>query len=372
MTVPEPRRPPARPVRVDQVLPSIVERDAVSQHTLEAQKVLHSMGFVSEIFAASFGPGLADWVRPIDELPVEDGGRQWLCYQLSIGSPVADVVLAHPGPKIVNYHNITPSELVDAWMPLLGEEVRLGRLQLQELAPVTELGIGVSRFNTDELAGAGYRRVVVGPLMADTSHFRRAPDPERRRLLDRAKEAGGADWLFVGQMLPHKAYEDVIKAFACYLRAFDSRARLHLVGRPSCPSYAEAVRRYVRHLGLDGRVDLAGSVSQSELAAYYQAADVFVCLSSHEGFCAPLIEAMHLGVPVVAYGVTAVPETVVDAGVVLGAKSPELVAAAAHRVMDDSDLRARLVDRGTERAGEFTLEAARRRFAEAVASVLPS
>lgn len=353
-------------------MPSIVERDAVSQHTLEAQKVLHSMGFVSEIFATSFGPGLAGRVRPIEELPVEGDGRQWICYQLSIGSPAADVILRHPAPKIVNYHNITPPELVDAWMPFLGEEVRLGRVQLQALAPVAELGIGVSRFNAAELDEAGYRRTAVAPLMADTSQFARSPDPARRHLLDRAKEEGGADWLFVGQMLPHKAFEDVVRAFACYLRAFDARARLHLVGRPSCRTYAEAVRRYVSSLGMDEKVDIAGSVSQAELAAYYQAADVFVCLSGHEGFCAPLIEAMHLGVPVVAYGVAAVPETVVDAGVVLPVKSPEVVATAVHRVMDDRALRERLVDKGIERAGAFTVEAARKGFADAVSAVLPS
>jgi hypothetical protein len=54
-----------RPVRIDQVIPSIVERDAVSHHTLEAQCVLHSMGFVSEIYACSMGPGLAGRVHPL-------------------------------------------------------------------------------------------------------------------------------------------------------------------------------------------------------------------------------------------------------------------------------------------------------------------
>src|ERR1700689_1141182 len=114
-----------RPFRIDQVIPSIVERDAVSSHTLEAQRVLRSMGFVSEIFAGNWGPGLEGRVRPLGELPREDGAGQWICYEAPLGGPAADVVAGHPGRKVVNYHNITPSDLVDAWMPSLGEEVRL-------------------------------------------------------------------------------------------------------------------------------------------------------------------------------------------------------------------------------------------------------
>jgi glycosyltransferase involved in cell wall biosynthesis len=356
----------ARPLRIDQVIPSIVERDAVSHHTLEAQRVLRSMGFVSEIFAGNWGPGLEGRVRPLRELPHEAGGGQWICYQASIGSPAADVVAGHPGPKIVNYHNITPTELVEAWMPSLGEEVRLGRRQLSELAPLCELGIGVSRFNAAELDDLGYRRTAVAALMMDVSAFDRVLDPRLRDELAGAKERGGSDWLFVGQFLPHKAHEDVVKAFACFLQTSDVDARLHLVGRPSCAAYALAVRRFAEEIGIAGSVDFAGSVSRGELASYYQAADVLVCCSRHEGFCAPLLEAMHHGVPVVAYGVAAVPETVLGAGIVLASPRPIVVATAAHRVLSDPALREVLIDRGRERARSFTLESARRGFSEAV------
>lgn len=361
-----------RPVRIDQVIPSIVERDAVSRHTLEAQRVLRSMGFVSEIFAGNWGPGLEGRVRPLRELAHEEGGSQWICYQASIGSPAADVVARHPGPKIVNYHNITPSPLVEAWMPSLGEEVRLGRRQLAELAPLCELGIGVSRYNTAELDDWGYRRTAVAAVMMDVSALDRVLDRRVGDELADAKELGGSDWLFVGQLLPHKAHEDVVKAFACYLQLFDPDARLHLVGRPSCSAYALAVRRFAAQIGIAGSVDFAGSVTPGELAAYYQAADVLVCCSRHEGFCAPLLEAMHHGVPVVAYGTAAVPETVLDAGIVLPSPAPVLVAAAAHRVVSDPALREVLIDRGRERARSFTLESARQAFSAAVEQVLAS
>ena len=59
-----------------------------------------------------------------------------------------------------------------------------------------------------------------------------------------------------------------------------------------------------------------------QLLAHYRAADVFVSLSEHEGFCVPLVEAMHFGVPTVAFASTAVPETVGDATLLLADKDP--------------------------------------------------
>jgi glycosyltransferase involved in cell wall biosynthesis len=359
-----------RPVRIDQIIPSIVERDAVSHHALEAQRVLHAMGFVSEIYARNMGPGLQGRVHLLDDLPREGPEHQWVCYQASIGSPAADVFAAHPGLKLLDYHNISPAELVERWLPHLGEEVRLGRKQLSEMAPIVELGFADSEFNRVELERAGYRQSTVAPLMVDTTNFYCLPD---QRVLERlaANRAGdGHDWLFVGQMLPHKAHQDVIKALACARKVFDPEARLHLVGRESCPAYADALHRYVAALGLTGAVDFAGSVSSAELAAYYSGSDVLVCCSEHEGFCAPLLEAMHHRLPIVAYGVTAVPETVLDAGIVLASKAPVLVATAVQRVLTDGDLRARLVSAGVERARAFSIEAARRGFTEAIERVL--
>ena len=359
-----------RPERIDQVIPSIVARDAVSHHTLEAQRVLRSLGFVSEIYSVNMGPEMAGRVHPIAELPEEADGSQWVLYQASIGSPAAEAVAAHPGTKLVDYHNITPPELVEAWMPSLGEEVRLGREQLSRLAPLVALGLGDSAYNTLELDEWGYKRTAVSMLMVDHTNFDALPDPAVRRRLAAAKSGGGADWLFVGQMIPHKAHHDVVMAFSAYLTAYDPAARLHLVGRDSCPAYALGVEKLVGALGIAGSVDLCGSVSASELAALYEAADVYVCCSEHEGFCAPLLEAMHHEVPLVAYSAAAVPETIGDAGVVLPEKTPALVAAAAYRVVSDATLRRQLIAKGHERTEAFTAERARSDFAYAVMAAI--
>ena len=134
------------------------------------------------------------------------------------------------------------------------------------------------------------------------------------------------------------------------------------MGSPLGETYEPALRAFVAELGLVDAVNLAGSVTGAELEAYYRAADVFVIASDHEGFCVPLGEAMGHGVPIVAYGVAAVPETVAGAGLVLPDKSPVAFAAAVGRVTSDPELHSVLARAGRARAAEFDLDASTRRF----------
>jgi glycosyltransferase involved in cell wall biosynthesis len=102
-------------------------------------------------------------------------------------------------------------------------------------------------------------------------------------------------------------------------------------------------------------VDFVGAVDDATLASYLTRASVFLCLSEHEGFCVPVVEAMAAGIPVIAYDAAVLPETVAHAGIVLGNKSPLTVATAIARVLDDPALRKHLIDRGRLRAEDFSL-----------------
>jgi glycosyltransferase involved in cell wall biosynthesis len=169
---------------------------------------------------------------------------------------------------------------------------------------------------------------------------------------------------------PHKAQHDLVKAFAAYRRVYDPLARLHIIGGSSSHAYWTALERFVAAAGLGDAVDLAGSISPGALAAQYRVADAFVCLSDHEGFCVPLLEAMHHEVPVVAYRAAAVPETVAGAGLVLDDKAPVTVATAVHRVVTDARLREGLVAAGRARVADFSLDRSRARLVDAVTELL--
>ena len=132
--------------------------------------------------------------------------------------------------------------------------------------------------------------------------------------------------LFVGRMIPNKRIENVIRSFHAYQQRFNPRSRLLLVGsHGGFEKYLTMLHQLVATLGVSD-VHFSGHVSNEELTAYYEAADVFLCASEHEGFCVPLVEAMAADVPVLAYAAGAVPETLGGAGLLFAPKDLEVAA----------------------------------------------
>jgi L-malate glycosyltransferase len=357
-------------VRVDQVIPSLASRDAIGVHTLALADALRAAGFSSDIFYGDCSPDLLKQARPIGALGRATKDR-WLLYQSSIGSPVFDAFAARPEAKLVNYHNITPVDLLQSWEPGVGYEVGLGREQLGRLAGHCRLAIADSAFNEGELIDAGFEATAVASLLIDMTVRSTADEPRLRRL-QAAKADGGPDFLFVGKVSPHKAPHDLVKMLAVYRSLYHPHARLHLVGSPLGRRYGPALDAFIADLGLTDAVSLVGSVRPEELEAYYRAADVFVCASDHEGFCVPIVEAMAHDLPVVAFAAAAVPETVGDAGLLLPSKDPLAFAAAVHRVIEDATLRQIFSRAAAGRVEAFSLARARARFVELVTGAVGS
>ncbi len=357
----------AAPVtRIDQVIPTLASRDAIGGHTMQLRDLLRARGYASDIY---YGNASADRLAdglPVDRLGERPTSGRVLLYHLSIGSPVSDVFRERPERKFVNYHNITPADLLEPWIPYVGDEVRRGRAQLRELAAVTEFAVADSRYNEEELIEAGYAATTTSSLLLDLEGFGGSPDPALAARLASARAAGGADFLFVGKVSPHKGQDDLVKALAAYRRAYDPRARLHIVGGAISEEYQAAVERFAAELGLADAVSFAGSVTHEELIAYYAGCDAFLCLTNHEGFCVPLLEAMFHRLPIVTWDCTAVPETVGAAGIVLPDKRPARVAAALARVVADDRLRTALADAAAARVDWFSLPRAQDRFVAAL------
>ena len=125
---------------------------------------------------------------------------------------------------------------------------------------------------------------------------------------------------------------------------------------------AERPRR--AHLVQVGLGDRAGNVvfehtlNESELAERYARASAFVCLSEHEGFCIPLLEAFAAGVPVIARPAGGVPETAGDAALLVEDRDPSVTAELIHLAAGDRELRDELARRGRERLEVYRPERA--------------
>ncbi|MHB8440213.1 MAG: glycosyltransferase, partial [Acidimicrobiales bacterium] len=225
-------------------------------------------------------------------------------------------------------------------------------------------GIVHSEFSRSDLHHAGCASVAVVPPLGEFL-VGDVPD-ETSQPATHASDRPGAQWLFVGRLSPHKGAHDLVKALSCYRKLFDPEARLTLVGSPLGDDYPRALVRFAMQLGVDDAVRITGSVDARELVRFYGDADVFVCASDHEGFCVPLVEAMHMGVPVVAFDAAAVGDTARGAALLVADKSPLTLASAVHRVMTDEPLASMLRQAGRRRAARFSLDAASARMAEAI------
>ncbi len=320
---------------VHQVLATLGYGDAIGHEVLGIQRVLRAAGYDSEIFVETADRRLEDLTVDYRDLPGASHPDNLLIHHFSIGSRASRVAYALPDRMALVYHNITPPEFFIDVHPLLVQLCYLGRRELGVYANRVELGLGDSEYNRVELEALGFPNTAVLPVVPDFSHLSGPPNFMQAGAFD-------DDWvniLFVGRMIPNKKIEDVIRAFHAYKRWFNPRSRLLLVGsHGGFERYFAMVHDFIARIGA-ADVHMLGHVSNEELAAYYEIADVFLCASEHEGFCVPLMEAFHMGVPVVAHAATAVPATMDGGGLLYHDKDPIAIAGLLDALVSNASLR---------------------------------
>jgi glycosyltransferase involved in cell wall biosynthesis len=184
--------------------------------------------------------------------------------------------------------------------------------------------------------------------------------------------------LFVGGIKPNKGHARAIRVFAEYYHSFNNRSRLIFAGGidKRLNNYVSELRSLAAGLGVGESVIFTGSISGAQLKSLYIAADVFLCTSEHEGFCVPLVEAMCFRVPIVAWGTTAIPETVAESGFVIDDWNEFLFANHINMLVEENETASRFGDLGRERYRTmFHSDVLRRQFcdlAEDVAHLRPT
>lgn len=343
------RRPARRNGRpaVHQLLADFAFGDAIGNEVQAYQKLLRAWGLESEIYAVNQDPRLRGQARALADFTQEVAPNDLVIFHFSIGHELADRLPGLPGRKVMRYHNITPAQFLEGVNPASAARCRLGREQLARLAPQMELGLGCSAYNCAELLAAGCPAVAEVPILLDLGVLETPPD---QGVLDRFD--GQPAVLHVGRIAPNKKIEDLIKAHY-WLNRLAPGTRLLLVGgEGGWAAYAAGLRQLARELGVEG-VHFAGHTSFAQMMAYYRAASVYLCLSEHEGFCVPLVESMHFGLPILAYDSTGVSGTLGDGGVLLPHKDPLLVAEMTARILTDQALRRELAAAGQARLERF-------------------
>lgn len=356
---------------VHQFVPMLHEGDAVGQHTVLVQDELRRRGVMSDIFVEKQDPATASRTRLAEEYETDERPEDLLLYQFATASPLATWLAARRQRVAVNYHNVTPPELVAAWDNALARAQLRAQGELAVLARRAELAVAVSEYNRTDLVRAGFKATEVIPPALRPGTLNAGPH-----------SGGGADagehspppassgprrWLCVGRVAPNKAFEIAIDALFFYRAKVDPDAQLVVVGSPAVESYVRALGAHGAHLGLADAVHLVGKISDEALRAAYEAAEVLVVTSQHEGFCVPLVEAMARSVPVVACPGGAIAEVLGDGGVLLADRNPLSICDAVTR-LGAADHRRQVVEAGRARLAALDLDTAAARLADLLLS----
>lgn len=324
---------------VHQVLATLGYGDAIGHEVLGIQRALRQAGYESDIFVETAHPRLESLTRDFHDLPSASRPDHLLIHHFSIGSPASRVAYALPDRMMLVYHNITPPEYFAGINRELVRRCYRGRRELRAYAARCEMALGDSEFNRTELAALGFAETAVLPVVADFSHLEVPPN----RLIAGAFDDERHNILFVGRMVPNKKIEDVIRFFHAYKTRFQPASRLLLVGSyGGYERYLAGLHHLIASLSLTPDVVITGDVSNEELTAYYDVADLFLCASEHEGFCVPLVEAFYKDIPVVAFAATAVPSTMDGAGVLYDRKDPLYVAGLMDAILSNAAIADRL------------------------------
>ena len=267
-----------------------------------------------------------------------------------------------PWRTVVTFHDAVVSKL-----PGVGWRTRLAfrySLRAMRRAAAIICASETSRRDLLELIRVPEERLFVIPVGIHED-FRPAPDRDavRRRL-----NLSGPVVLMVGHTQTYMNVERMLRAFAALVTTRQVPARLVKIGTPFTPAQVQLLS----DLGISDRVEVVGRVAFTDLAAYFQAADVLFYAPRLAGFGLPPLEAMACGTPVVCSDRGAVPEVVGDAALMVDADDEGALAGALMTALTDAVKRRRLIEAGFGRASRFEWTESARRFLDVYRAVARS
>jgi glycosyltransferase involved in cell wall biosynthesis len=168
--------------------------------------------------------------------------------------------------------------------------------------------------------------------------------------------------LFVSTIEPRKNVPSLLQALWQLVTCYKEDVRLVLAGGRGW--LFEDAFAVVEELKLDNRVHFVGRVPSEDLLYLYNAAELLAHPAFYEGFGLPPLEAMACGLPVVASNVASLPEVVGDAGQLIDPHDVDELTVAMWRVLNDTELREQMREKGLQQAGRFSWEKAARETQE--------
>lgn len=337
--------------RITLLVPTLQTRDAVGNDVMGMKDCLERAGYAVTVGAQYVHSDYRKSVLALSTETTLDAGSpdDVLIYHHAIDWELGEKILARSRRQLVlKYHNLTPAHFYAGYSESYRIACERGRAASVRLAAIPGAWLwGDSRYNVNEflVLGAEPRRTRIVPPF---HHIEDLVDSPLDAVVTGAFRSMGPNVLFVGAFRPNKGHAKALEVFAALLQKTGRPGYLLLVGSldPALSQYVEDILDYSRRLGVDEFVHFATSVNSMQLRAFYYVADVFLCVSEHEGFCVPLAEAMALRVPIVAWREAAVGETLGEAGIGFDSYHPQAIAQAVETLTVSPLAAAAWTDRG--------------------------
>ena len=348
-------------MRIVQMLPTLAYGDAIGNNVIAINDALVSAGYDTEIYAEGIDKKIpAGTARNVSSY--KDSDDTIILYHLSTGTELNEKIKKFKARVFIIYHNVTPPEFWHGYDYEHEKRCEAGVESVKSLAKTPEYCIADSAFNKSDLERLGYTCPVdVLPILIKFSDYEKKAD---QKTIERLSD-GVTNIVFTGRVAPNKKQQDLITSFYYYHKYVNAKSRLIIAGSfQKSDIYYRKLDAYAKALGLEEAVEFTGHIPFEEILAIYKTADVLLCLSEHEGFCVPLVEAMYFGIPIIAYDSTAIAETLGGSGLLLKDKDPKVVSEAINLVVTDGDLRAKMVEGEKERLKDFDNDAIKQRLIE--------
>ena len=341
-----------RKIKIIQVLPTISYGDAVSNDAINIDKIFKKNGYETELYAENIDKKLKDKVFKISKLK-KVNKNDILIYHKSTGTDLSFLLEKYKCKKIMRYHNITPGKYLEKYNKYLYNLVKYGRKGLEYASKYFNYSLAVSDYNKNELDKLKYKSTMTLPILIPFEDYKKEPD---KKVIKKYSD-GKKNILFVGRVVPNKAQEDIIKSFYYYKKYANGDSRLILVGNDNgFKNYSDLLKRLVTELGLENDVIFPGHIKFEEILAFYKVADLFLCMSEHEGFCVPLVESMFFEVPILAYNSSAIKDTLGNSGVIVNKKDYFLISELMNYILSDENVKKEIIKNQNKRLEDFQLE----------------
>ena len=331
-------------MKISQFHSGVAVGDAITNQMLEIKKILQKNNYDTKIYAEYIPLELSSEVSHINDYNDDD----ILIIHHSMGFNCFDQIVNTKARKILIYHNITPEEYFDNYY--IKQYIRLGRKQLEKYKEYVDYVIADSNYNRKEMLSLGYKnRIDVMPVNISLDRFDGLDTVNS--IYNQYKDS--TNILFVGRIVANKCQLDILKTFAIYQKKHNANSKLFLVGNVTDGSYLDRIKNFINNNNLQDNVILTGRVSEEELKTYYSIANVFLCMSEHEGFGVPLLESMKMQVPTIAFESSAIAETMGGAGILIKEKKHPYIASLLDEIVNNGELRLNIIKQQNSRIKEM-------------------